>query len=232
MATGSESYRRIYQAVRRIPRGRVANYGQVAKLAGLAGRARQVGYALHALDDDSTVPWHRVVNAKGEVSLAPAISGAIQRQLLERDDAPMSVPSQPQLIPLPRHLAPGTGQFTLGAETPIAVSDGAQPVAQLLADVLRLSTGLPLAIVTDPARAGDIALKIDQQLEGAEAYELEVSDAVTIRAATHTGLFYDCQTLRQLLPAAIEAQPGASAPTNEVAVARPAAALAQAGLAN
>jgi methylated-DNA-protein-cysteine methyltransferase related protein len=55
--------------VRRIPRGRVATYGQVAELAGLAGHARQVGYALHALHGDSVLPWHRVVNAAGAISL-------------------------------------------------------------------------------------------------------------------------------------------------------------------
>jgi len=55
--------------VRRIPHGRVATYGQVAELAGLPGHARQVGYALHALHDESALPWHRVVNAAGAVSL-------------------------------------------------------------------------------------------------------------------------------------------------------------------
>ncbi len=62
-------YARVYRVVRRIPRGRVATYGQIASLAGLAGHARQVGYALAALDDAAGVPWHRVINARGEVSL-------------------------------------------------------------------------------------------------------------------------------------------------------------------
>ena len=62
------TYERIYSAVRRIPSGRVATYGQIAAFAGLSGRARQVGYALHALPDGSDVPWQRVINAKGEVS--------------------------------------------------------------------------------------------------------------------------------------------------------------------
>jgi methylated-DNA-protein-cysteine methyltransferase related protein len=59
----------------------------VAKLAGLAGHARQVGYALHALPDSSTVPWHRVVNARGEISLRRS-EGAdqLQRMLLEEED--------------------------------------------------------------------------------------------------------------------------------------------------
>ena len=59
---------RIYAIVRRIPRGRIASYGQVARLAGLPGHARQVGYALHALPEDSGIPWHRVINARGRTS--------------------------------------------------------------------------------------------------------------------------------------------------------------------
>jgi len=69
MPKSSSAYERIYSVVRRIPSGRVATYGQVAELAGLAGNARQVGYALHALPSATNVPWHRVINAKGEVSL-------------------------------------------------------------------------------------------------------------------------------------------------------------------
>ncbi len=62
-------YQRIYRVVARIPRGRVATFGQVADLAGLVRGARQVGYALAALRDPSgRVPWHRVLNARGEVS--------------------------------------------------------------------------------------------------------------------------------------------------------------------
>jgi methylated-DNA-protein-cysteine methyltransferase-like protein len=77
------SYRQIYEVVKRIPPGRVATYGQVATLAGLPGHARQVGYALHALPESSTVPWHRVVNANGGIS-ARAVPGAelVQRRLL------------------------------------------------------------------------------------------------------------------------------------------------------
>jgi len=74
-------YARIYATIQRIPRGRVATYGQIAELAGLPGRARQVGYALHALPGGSPVPWQRVLNARGEISL-PGASGARQRALL------------------------------------------------------------------------------------------------------------------------------------------------------
>jgi methylated-DNA-protein-cysteine methyltransferase related protein len=77
---------RIYAVVRRIPSGRVATYGQVAELAGLGGHARQVGYALSALPDATTVPWHRVLNARGGVSLrAEPGAGLTQRMLLEQE---------------------------------------------------------------------------------------------------------------------------------------------------
>jgi methylated-DNA-protein-cysteine methyltransferase related protein len=82
----SSSYQRIYAVVRRIPAGRVATYGQVASLAGLKGHARQVGYALHALPDGTAVPWHRVVNAAGGISLRAMPGGElVQRGLLERE---------------------------------------------------------------------------------------------------------------------------------------------------
>ena len=79
------SYARIYAVVRRIPRGRVATYGQIAELAGLPRQARQVGYALAALRDQR-VPWQRVINARGEISLR-TVSGPdeLQRVLLERE---------------------------------------------------------------------------------------------------------------------------------------------------
>ncbi len=82
------NYKRIYGVVRRIPRGRVATYGQVATLAGLPGHARQVGYALAALEEEG-VPWHRVINARGEVSVRaePGADGT-QRRLLEAEGVP------------------------------------------------------------------------------------------------------------------------------------------------
>ena len=77
---------RIYAAVRRIPRGRVATYGDVAEMAGLDGHARQVGYALHDLDSDGGVPWHRVINARGEISeRSSGDSHELQRLLLEEE---------------------------------------------------------------------------------------------------------------------------------------------------
>ena len=78
---------RIYAQVRKIPRGKVATYGQIASLAGLEGQARQVGYAMAALPSRSAVPWHRVINAQGRVSMRREGPGGsiIQQQLLERE---------------------------------------------------------------------------------------------------------------------------------------------------
>ena len=76
----------IYEVVRRIPAGKVATYGQVATLAGARGHARQVGYALHGLPDGADVPWHRVINARGQISLRSSPgSGADQKMLLEAE---------------------------------------------------------------------------------------------------------------------------------------------------
>ena len=73
--------------IRRIPRGRVATYGQVARLANLPGHARLVGYALAALDDRSRLPWHRVVNAGGRISPRrdEGPESVLQRLRLERE---------------------------------------------------------------------------------------------------------------------------------------------------
>ena len=67
-AVRSEKYRRIWATVARIPYGKVATYGQIARLAGLGGHARMVGYALHATPEAIEIPWHRVINARGEIS--------------------------------------------------------------------------------------------------------------------------------------------------------------------
>lgn len=82
------SYDDIYRIVRQIPKGQVATYGQVAELAGLYGKPRLVGYALYRVDMRlSDIPWHRVINAKGEISHSPLRHGtdSLQRLLLEQE---------------------------------------------------------------------------------------------------------------------------------------------------
>jgi methylated-DNA-protein-cysteine methyltransferase-like protein len=76
----------VHRVVGRIPAGRVASYGQIAAMAGMPGAARQVGYALHALEPESGVPWHRVVNAQGRISLrGPSEVTLLQRARLEAE---------------------------------------------------------------------------------------------------------------------------------------------------
>ena len=77
----------ICAVVRRIPKGWVATYGQVAAMAGLPRRSRLVGYVLRDLGPTTDIPWHRVVNAKGEVSYSLSRNGndALQQRLLEKE---------------------------------------------------------------------------------------------------------------------------------------------------
>lgn len=70
----------IYHVVSLIPEGKVATYGQIARLAGFPKHARLVGYALNNLDGESDLPWHRVINAQGKISLRGADGMAESRQ--------------------------------------------------------------------------------------------------------------------------------------------------------
>lgn len=77
-------YQRIYQKVLEIPVGKVATYGDIARMIGLPRHARMVGNALHALPPDSDVPWQRVINSQGLISLGKlsADGAELQRILL------------------------------------------------------------------------------------------------------------------------------------------------------
>ncbi len=77
----------IYAVISRIPPGRVATYGQIAILAGLGRSARRVGQALRVLPEGSPVPWHRVINARGEISPRGGMGWeeGWQRHLLEEE---------------------------------------------------------------------------------------------------------------------------------------------------
>jgi methylated-DNA-protein-cysteine methyltransferase-like protein len=78
-------YERIYAVTRQIPPGKVASYGQIAAIVG-GCTARMVGYAMAALPHDTDVPWQRVINRQGKISLrAGGHGGALQRQLLEAE---------------------------------------------------------------------------------------------------------------------------------------------------
>ena len=80
------TFEKIYEVVRKIPKGKVMSYGQVAFLAGNPRWARVVGYALHVNPDTSTIPCHRVVNKDGHVARGFAFGGPeVQKQLLESE---------------------------------------------------------------------------------------------------------------------------------------------------
>ena len=80
-------FERVYDAVRAIPRGRVATYGQVAQLVGVPRGARAVGWALRALGGraERTVPWHRVVGAGGRISPRAGGGPLLQRRRLRAE---------------------------------------------------------------------------------------------------------------------------------------------------
>ena len=74
---------RVYCLVRRVPAGRVVSYGMVAAALGESRKARQVGYALHMLAADTDVPWHRVINSQGAISIrGDDIRARVQRERL------------------------------------------------------------------------------------------------------------------------------------------------------
>jgi methylated-DNA-protein-cysteine methyltransferase-like protein len=82
----SDLYTRFYKVIQRIPRGYVATYGQIAEMAGYPGYARQVGYALRATPEDLDIPWHRVINAQGKISIkAGGPYDNVQRLMLEAE---------------------------------------------------------------------------------------------------------------------------------------------------
>lgn len=80
------TFDRIYEVVKKIPKGQVASYGQVAALAGSKRWARVVGYALHVCPEPGRIPWHRVVKRDGSLAFDGA-EGALnlQRVLLESE---------------------------------------------------------------------------------------------------------------------------------------------------
>lgn len=87
MLDSNELHRQILEVVALIPYGKVASYGQIAKLAGLSKHARLVGYVLKHLDQDSDIAWYRVINAQGKISVTHTNEKGenIQQSLLEQE---------------------------------------------------------------------------------------------------------------------------------------------------
>ena len=78
-------YQRVKRIIGRIPRGKVAAYGQIAALAGNHRAARQVAWALHSSSKKEGLPWHRVVNSQGRISLKPGHGSEEQKELLRKE---------------------------------------------------------------------------------------------------------------------------------------------------
>ncbi|MFL0789844.1 MAG: MGMT family protein [Prochlorococcus sp.] len=95
--------RRVFGLVMLIPFRKLATYGQIADWIGAHGSARQVGWALRRLPLPSDIPWHRVINAKGQISMNPSREGSdwLQRELLIAEGIPVD---QQGRLPLREHL--------------------------------------------------------------------------------------------------------------------------------
>ncbi len=86
--TSAATWKRVYELVKRIPKGRVITYGGLAKALRLPGGARAAGWAMAACPPDREVPWHRVVGARGRILLQEPRAG-LQRRLLESEGTPV-----------------------------------------------------------------------------------------------------------------------------------------------
>jgi methylated-DNA-protein-cysteine methyltransferase-like protein len=75
----------VISAVKMVPRGRVATYGQIAALAGNPNGSRQVSWVLNACSTKYRLPWHRIINAKGRISLPLGGGYELQRALLQEE---------------------------------------------------------------------------------------------------------------------------------------------------
>jgi methylated-DNA-protein-cysteine methyltransferase related protein len=78
------SWEKVYRLVKKVPRGRVTTYGELARTLRLPGGARAVGYAMAACPSGRGIPWHRIVAAGGRLSI-PEPYGSLQRKLLETE---------------------------------------------------------------------------------------------------------------------------------------------------
>lgn len=78
-------YQRVIAIIISIPEGKVATYGQIATYAGNPRAARQVSYILHSSSDKEDLPWHRVINSKGSISLKPGHGYELQKQMLKKE---------------------------------------------------------------------------------------------------------------------------------------------------
>jgi len=94
-------HQRAIAIIKKIPQGKVATYGQIASLAGRPGAARQVVRILHSSSAKAQLPWHRIVNRHGHISLRPGSGYELQKALLEAEGVIFDVSNA---IDFARHL--------------------------------------------------------------------------------------------------------------------------------
>ena len=78
-------YQRVIAIIKNIPEGKVATYGQIATYASNPRAARQVSFILHSSSEKENLPWHRVINNKGSISLKPGHGYELQKQMLKKE---------------------------------------------------------------------------------------------------------------------------------------------------
>ena len=78
-------YQRVIAIIKNIPEGKIATYGQIATYAGNPRAARQVSFILHSSSEKENLPWHRVINSKGSISLKPGHGYELQKQMLKKE---------------------------------------------------------------------------------------------------------------------------------------------------
>ncbi|MBD3197435.1 MAG: methylated-DNA--[protein]-cysteine S-methyltransferase [Candidatus Lokiarchaeota archaeon] len=81
----TEFTKKVLMLIKNIPKGKVSTYGRIAKLAGNPKAARQVSWILHSSSKKYNLPWHRVINSRGEISIKSVESKELQKRLLENE---------------------------------------------------------------------------------------------------------------------------------------------------
>ena len=100
-------YEQVYQTVKKVPRGKVATYGQIAALIGSPRSARMVGWAMHAMDGGKLekIPWQRIINRKGHISTTCETHPAMeQANILQREKIKVSIKDGNYFVDLDKYL--------------------------------------------------------------------------------------------------------------------------------
>ncbi len=105
MAAQHNFYRKVYEAVKQVPKGKVATYGQIAGIVSTPRSARAVGWALRALPPENNVPWHRVLNSSGRITIVnPHTTKQEQAQRLKKEGVEVSQDGDGYIVDLKHYL--------------------------------------------------------------------------------------------------------------------------------